>query len=358
MFEYNGLAVLVQNQSALPDLQAAIGALRDAVHRLEPDYLSTEEATLAVKLFAEVERLGTAGKTLAARRVERLGAWRAEGHRSAAHWVASATGVPVGQAVGTLQTARRLELLPATEEAYRSGELSEARVREVAVAAVANRKAEGELLEAARTETVTSLKERCRRATAEAAIDETGSYERIRRGRYLRHWTDPDGAFRLQGRLTADDGARVLAGLEPHQSRIFHEARKQGRREPSEAYAADALVEMAASGGGDEHPGPPAMVHVRVDAEALRRGHLEGGEVSEIPGVGPIPVAAARRLLNDAIPDVTPDVFGLDGGGQPAQAGAQLLHALAELCVDRLPGFPAPPLVHCHGSQGTGNWCR
>jgi hypothetical protein len=43
------------------------------------------------------------------------------------------------------------------------------------------------------------------------------------------------------------------------------------------------------------------MVHVRVDAEALRRGHLEGEEVSEIPGVGPIPVAAARRLLNDAI---------------------------------------------------------
>jgi hypothetical protein len=301
MFEYNGRAMLVQDQSALPDLQALVGALRDAVHRLDPDYLSAEEATSLVRLFAEVERLGAAGRALMARQVERSGAWRSGGHRSAAHWMAEATGVPVGQAVGTLQTARALEHLPATEEAYRSGELSEARIREVATAAVANPRAEGELLEAARTDTVSSLKERCRRAVAEAVIDETGSYERIRRGRYLRHWTDPDGAFRLQAKLTADDGARVLAGLEPHQSRIFHEARRAGRKEPSEAYAADALVAMATPRGGDEHPGARAMVHVRVDAEALRRGHVEGGEVSEIPGVGPIPVAAARRLLNDAI---------------------------------------------------------
>ena len=293
--------MLVQDQSALPDLQALVGMLRDAVLRLEPDYLSTEEATGLVKLFAEVERLGAAGKTLLARRVERSGAWKTGGHRSAAHWMAEATGVPVGQAVGTLQTARALEHLPATTEAYRSGELSEARVKEVAQAAVSNPKAEGELLEAARTSTVPSLKERCRRAVAEGMIDENGSYERIRKARYLRYWSDPDGAFRLQGRLTADDGARVLAGIEPHQNRIFNEARKQGRKEPSEAYAADALVAMATSGGGDEHAGPRAMVHVRVDAGALRRGHLEGGEVSEIPGVGPIPVAAARRLLNDAI---------------------------------------------------------
>ena len=43
------------------------------------------------------------------------------------------------------------------------------------------------------------------------------------------------------------------------------------------------------------------MVHVRVDAAALRRGHVEGGEVCEIPGIGPIPVAAARRLQDDAV---------------------------------------------------------
>ena len=43
------------------------------------------------------------------------------------------------------------------------------------------------------------------------------------------------------------------------------------------------------------------MVHVRVDHEALVRGHLEPGEICEIPGIGPIPVAAARRLAADSI---------------------------------------------------------
>ena len=43
------------------------------------------------------------------------------------------------------------------------------------------------------------------------------------------------------------------------------------------------------------------MVHVRVDHQALVRGHLEPGEICEIPGIGPIPVAAARRLAVDSI---------------------------------------------------------
>jgi hypothetical protein len=93
------MAMLVQDQSTLPDVEALVGALRDAVQRLEPDYLSAEEATRLLKYFAEVERLGSAAKTLLARQVERTGAWKAGGHRSAAHWMAEATGVPVGQAV-------------------------------------------------------------------------------------------------------------------------------------------------------------------------------------------------------------------------------------------------------------------
>lgn len=43
------------------------------------------------------------------------------------------------------------------------------------------------------------------------------------------------------------------------------------------------------------------MVHVRVDHEALMRGHAEPGEVCEIPGIGPIPVEVARRLAVDSI---------------------------------------------------------
>src|SRR5438067_5557987 len=145
----------------LPDLDGVIRTLRTALSRLEPKHLSSTEAMKLVEGFCELERLVAAGRTLVARRVERSGAWRKEGHRTAAHWMSSATGMAVGQAVGVLETARRLEHLPATTEAFCSGELSETKVREVAAAAAAAPDEEKELLQAARTDTVPALRERC-----------------------------------------------------------------------------------------------------------------------------------------------------------------------------------------------------
>ena len=39
---------------------------------------------------------------------------------------------------------------------------------------------------------------------------------------------------------------------------------------------------------------------MRVDHAALVRGHTEPGEICEVAGLGPIPVAAARELMADA----------------------------------------------------------
>ncbi len=72
--------------------------------------------------------------------------WRESGHRSAAHWVAEATGETVGAASRTLETARALDALPETEAAFRSGQLSETQAAEVAGAASADPHAEAELL--------------------------------------------------------------------------------------------------------------------------------------------------------------------------------------------------------------------
>src|SRR5207244_10301320 len=67
--------------------------------------------------------------------------------------------------------------------------------------------------------------------------------------------------------------------------------------------AADALVAMArdAGGTGTGTKGPKVTVHVRVDHSALVRGYAEGDEVCDIPGIGPIPVAAARAMATDCI---------------------------------------------------------
>ncbi|MBJ7282211.1 MAG: hypothetical protein JHD40_03765, partial [Acidimicrobiia bacterium] len=43
-----------------------------------------------------------------------------------------------------------------------------------------------------------------------------------------------------------------------------------------------------------------AVINIRVDIDALKRGHTEHGEVCEIAGVGPIPVAAATEYLGEA----------------------------------------------------------
>lgn len=109
--------------------------------------------------------------------------------------------------------------------------------------------------------------------------------------------------FCLDARLTPDAGATVLAGLRPFTEQVFRQARGEQQREPHDAYAADGLVDMAraATGGTAVTHGPRAVVRVRVDHAAFRRGRTEPGELCEIAGVGPVPVAVAQRLAQDAI---------------------------------------------------------
>ena len=221
-----------------------------------------------------------------------------QGDRSPAHWMARATGTSLGQAAGALATAQRLQELPATDEAFRSGRLSETQANELTAAAAVSPVREPELLRAAEREGAMALRRRCRQVRAAAEADEPGRHDAIHRSRHLRHWRDPDGGFRLAGLLAPEAGALLLAALRPHQERMLAEARRAGRRESNEACAADALVALAR---GDAILGPRAMVQVRVDHEAWKRGHAEPGETCEVDGVGPVPVATASALASDAI---------------------------------------------------------
>jgi hypothetical protein len=285
-------------------LQKAEGLLRRSVEALDPEVLEPDFAARLVEIFSRIERLGAAGKSLAARRVASSGIWRESGERSPAHWMARSTGTSVGHAVAVLETAERIGELPGTNDALRDGKLSEVQAIHIASAASASPSHEAELLVAAERDGVAGLKERRAQVKA-AATDEAARHEAVHRRRQLRHWTDPEGAFRLDGRLTPESGAVVLAALEPYKERIFIRARKEGRRESYDAYAADALVEMAkhVRRCTEEPSGsrPSAMVHVRVDHAALVRGRLGEGETCEIPGVGPVSVAGARALASDAI---------------------------------------------------------
>jgi hypothetical protein len=202
--------------------------LRDLASWLQREVVGEKEAVSLLREVTALENTCSAMRVLLSGRIAETKAWQKEGDRSAAHWVARATKTTVGHAVGTLETAKRLERLPGTAEAFREGRVSEVEVKEVAQAASVSPSSEDELLETAKTGDVFALKERCRRVKAAAAADEVEHYEAIRKSRYVRGWADYDGAFRLDAKLTPDAGATVMAALEPHRKRAFEEARRAG----------------------------------------------------------------------------------------------------------------------------------
>lgn len=276
-------------------IEDLVAAMRTAVSSLDASRLLAADATKLVELFAEGERLCAAGRTLSAGRVSDSFAWADSGHRTAAEWIASRTRGTIRQAIATLETARSLERLPETREAFVAGRLSEVQAVEITAAAATDPEAESTLLAAAEEETVAELKQQCRQVRAASAGDED-AVERIRLGRYLRNWIDRDGAVRLDARLAPDDGAKLLATVQAGASRLQKEAKRSGQRERTEAYAADALVALATG-----RSAPKAVVHVDVDAAAFARRRTQPGETCRIRGVGPIPVGVAQRLASEGI---------------------------------------------------------
>jgi len=300
----------------LASLRNARRGLTDHLAGTDPQRVTTTQAAELMALFAEIERLGAAGKVLYSNRAAQSTVWRDEGHRSAASWMAEKTKTGLGEALATLDTATALQALPATSEALRRGELSAPQVKVIAATAVDHPRSENELLKSAATTTLRGLKERCAavKASATSAQQEIDRYNAIRATRYVRHFSDPDGAFRLDARLTPDAGAKLLCALETEANARFGEARTSGEREPSGAYRADALVALVtgdpatapptAANGASRPSGPGrsgrATVCIRVDAKALKRGYAKEGETCGVPGVGPVPVATVKRQLSDS----------------------------------------------------------
>jgi hypothetical protein len=93
--------------------------LSDIASSLDPRLIEARDASGLLETVAKMEHLLVAVKTICTRRVAETRVWADEGDRSAAHWLARTTGTTVGEAVGMVETARRLEELPETEAALR-----------------------------------------------------------------------------------------------------------------------------------------------------------------------------------------------------------------------------------------------
>ena len=288
------------------ELKSAVTHLREVTSRINVDVIDGKSAAELVRISEEARRTIDGLRTSAIGRVGTTEAWRVGGSKNSAEWVALHTGTPIYEAQAVVILAGQLRHLPQTVEAMSAGVISAAQAVEVARGATAEPYAEEHLLNLAKSSTVRTLRDEASRVIA-AATDEASRHKRIHKNRCLKTWTDQDGAFNLKALMTAANGALVMAALKPFQDEIFKAARKSGAHERPEAYAADALMALCekASGKHSSESGTKtsrssAVINIRVDIDALKRGRTQYGEVCEIAGVGPIPVATATEYLGEA----------------------------------------------------------
>jgi Domain of unknown function (DUF222) len=284
------------------DVKGCETAVAALCREFDPASILLTDAVAVYESLARIERLAAGAKLRMATRVEASKEWRRAGHRSPAEWLARRSGTSTGAAHAELAASERLASLPGTDDAVRRGELSTTQTTAIADAATADPGAEDRLLRKAKQASVRDLRDECARVKAAADPDTEARYERIHRERSLRTFTDHEGAWNLHARGPADAGAKVMAALHPIIDKLFAQARTDGRHESRDAYAFDALVELA------EQPAAPSngtrikyLGLMRVDLEALVRGEMVGDERCELTGFGPIPVRVARQMLGDSI---------------------------------------------------------
>ena len=283
------------------ELNEAFSHLIDCVTRVDVETIDGKGAARLVGIADGIRRCGDSLRTVAVGQVERTNGWKGEGARSISEWLATETDCAQSEAQSVVILANQLQHLPTTQAALLSGVLSNAQAVEVARGAIVAPNTESQLLNLAKHVTVRDLRDATARVIA-GATDEAARHKQIHKTRFLKSWRDPDGAFIIKGRMTVANGAIVMAALKPLQDEIFNAARKSGNHERPEAYAADALLELCTteSAIAAKPARANAVMNIRIDMASLKRGHTEHGEVCEIAGVGPIPVATATAHLGEA----------------------------------------------------------
>jgi hypothetical protein len=286
---------------------AAAAAVKD------PDDIPASQAVLLYEALERAGRAIAAGKTLLAKRVAASGQWKSKGHGSAAEHLAAISGRSLGAARTELETSDALGDLDATKDALLNGEVSEAQGQVIANAAKANPGAERHLIGRAKKANHRELRDEAQKAKAAADPDPEATHRRIHSERGVGHGTGLDGAWRLHANGTVADGSVIVGELERLTDEIFAEKGAAGIRECRDAYAFDALTEMARRSNSLRHgraadtgkkgrlADPQHLALLRLDVEALWRGYVEGDELCEVAGLGPVPVRVARALLGDAV---------------------------------------------------------
>ena len=261
--------------------------------------LPLSELGPALRSAGRIEKLASALCSMLAARMatgaggDGEGPLRRVAERHAERELAAAAGTSLEDARRAIEVGKAIAQQSDLAAAARDGELSRRQAALISDAVSVDPEAASDLVEKASRMALGELQAECARAKA-AKLDLEQRRRVVHAARSVRWYTDPLGTFHLHAEGTVEDGALVVAALKPLADRAFRTARKEGRRERPAAYAWDALLDLATSGGA---AAPRGEVLFRVDYDAMARGYPEGDEVCEVAGLGPVSVQAVRDII-------------------------------------------------------------
>jgi hypothetical protein len=268
------------------------------------------EADAVVRRLDRIERSVAAAKLLLAGSVAESSVWRDEGFTSPAGYLASVTGSSMHAAHQAIAASKALPGLAETRGALLAGTISTTQALVIADAAKHDPTAQQRLIRQAKTASHKELRDEALRVKAKADPDPDATFERTHAERHCSTGTAADGAWTIHGSADPVQGSAVNAELDVLTDQIFRANRSADAVEGRGQYRMDALALMAAnsrayrlgpeSGKKTKQAPPQHLALLRVDVAALQRGQVEGEELCEIAGVGPVPIAQARLILGDA----------------------------------------------------------
>jgi hypothetical protein len=296
--------------------------------------VSNDEIDEALDQFSGLASAGWARVCELIQQVDVRQSWMADGARTLSDWVGARLCVRHKTAVQLVAVARRLADLPMLSSKFASGELSLDQVD--AISGIATPETEHDVFETMAGLSNSALDRQARRHRGVSNEGENSVWERRR---LVRQWNLDESELRFRGRLPATEGrifdeaidSRVDAMGPNPETEMF---------DPYDTRSADALVEMAATDGGDN--GAPPQVTAFADLEALvsqDRGW------AELDNTAPLANATAHRLACDGILEtiITKD-------GQPVGIGRR---------SRKVPGWLRRLVYHRDGNRcqhpGCGN---
>ena len=285
----------------IDDARQVEAAARRILAQVNDGSASCEEMREAMPALKSASAMITAAQTSAAASI----AGRERHGDGGAEVLATAAGLPIGEARSQVKTARALRDLPVVRDAVESGRVTRANAKQLAAAVekagAPAVEADGELLAKAESLRPEQFRRVARRWTAEREGDHGASeHARQRARRRLRVWDGDDGMVHLHGEFDAVTGKQVATRLRAEASRM-HDADKKnaktngaGKRSFDQCMA-DAFDYLTAanSSRGAGQPFADICVVSHVDDDTARL-------VAELPDGTRLPAEVLDSLTSNA----------------------------------------------------------